>query len=78
MLLARKLEEYAPRVVAFNGKVVFERFAQRPCKLGLQKDSLYGAKVFVLPSTSGQNATGRAHKMRYFRQLAKIMEHLED
>ncbi len=43
VLLAQKLEQYAPRVVAFNGKLVFEKFAQRRCKLGLQKERLYGA-----------------------------------
>jgi TDG/mug DNA glycosylase family protein len=78
ILLARKLEEYAPRVIAFNGKLVFEKFAQRTCKLGLQKERLYGAQVFVLPSTSGQNAVGRGIKMRYFRQLAAVLRRLED
>src|ERR1700685_4224133 len=58
ILLAQKLEEYAPRIVAFNGKMAYEKFAQRPCKLGLQTERLYGAQVFVLPSTSGQNAIG--------------------
>ena len=77
VLLARKLEEYTPRVVAFNGKLVFEKFAQRPCKLGLQKEPLYGAQVFVLPSTSGQNAMGRGHKLRYFRQLAGVLRRLK-
>jgi TDG/mug DNA glycosylase family protein len=77
VLLAQKLEEYAPRVVAFNGKLVFEKFAQRPCKLGLQKQRLYGAWVFVLPSTSGRNATGRRQKLRYFRQLASVLKRLE-
>ena len=78
VLLAQKLEQYAPRVVAFNGKLVFEKFAQRPCKLGLQKEKLYGARVFVLPSTSGQNAVGGAQKMRYFRQLAALLNRLQD
>jgi TDG/mug DNA glycosylase family protein len=76
VLLAQKLEQYAPRVVAFNGKLVFEKFAQRRCKLGLQKERLYGAHVFVLPSTSGQNAVGRGHKLRYFRQLAAMLKRL--
>ncbi len=77
ILLARKLEEFTPRVVAFNGKLVFEKFAQRPCKLGLQKDRLYGAQVFVLPSTSGQHAVGRGQKLRYFRQLAGVLKRLK-
>lgn len=78
ILLAQKLEEYTPRVVAFNGKDVFEKFAQRPCKLGLQKENLYGARVFVLPSTSGQNAAGRGVKLRYFRRLAEVLRRLPD
>lgn len=78
VVLSQKLEEYAPRVVAFNGKIVYERFAQRPCKLGLQKELLYGARVFVLPSTSGQNAIGHSQKLRYFRQLAELLSRLDN
>jgi TDG/mug DNA glycosylase family protein len=78
VLLAQKLEEHRPRVVAFNGKMTFEKFAGRPCKLGMQKDKLYGAHVFVLPSTSGQNAgAGRGVKMRYFKKLAAALEKLK-
>ena len=77
VLLAQKLAEYEPRVVAFNGKIAYERYAGKPCKLGLQKEILYGARVFVLPSTSGQNAVGRSLKMRYFRQLAKLLEKMK-
>src|SRR5258708_37586102 len=73
ILLSQKLEEFAPRVVAFNGKTVFEMFAQRACKLGLQKEKLYGAQVFVLPSTSGQNAVARGNKLRYFRKLQSVL-----
>ena len=78
ILLAQKLEEFAPRVVAFNGKGVYEKFAQRECKLGLQKEKLYGAQVFVLPSTSGVNATGKGVKMRYYRKLAELLTRLPD
>lgn len=76
-VLSQKLEQFMPRVVAFNGKLVYERFAQRTCKLGLQKEKIYGAHVFVLPSTSGQNATGRGPKTRYFKQLAKFLARLD-
>jgi mismatch-specific thymine-DNA glycosylase len=79
VLLAQKLEEMKPRVVAFNGKMVYEKFSGRPCKLGLQKEKLYGAQVFVLPSTSGQNGgTERAVKMRYFKKLAVLLKSLKD
>lgn len=76
ILLSQKLEQFAPQVIAFNGKGTYENFAQRACKLGLQKGRLYGALVFVLPSTSGLNATGRTPKLRYFRQLAKLLAKL--
>jgi len=79
VLLAQKLEELRPRVIAFNGKMVYEKFMGRPCKLGLQKEKLYGAHVFVLPSTSGQNAgTERGVKMRYFKKLAALLKNMKD
>ena len=77
ILLGQKLDQYAPQVIAFNGKTAYERFSQRPCKLGLQKGQLYGAQVFVLPSTSGKNAIERGAKLRYFRQLAKLLAQLQ-
>src|SRR5579862_4691452 len=78
IVLAQKLEEFTPRVIAFNGKNVYEKFAQRKCKLGLQKEKLYGAQVFVLPSSSGLNAMEKGVKMRYFRQLAALLRRLPD
>jgi mismatch-specific thymine-DNA glycosylase len=77
VLLSQKLQQFAPKVVAFNGKITFEKFSQRACKLGLQKDPLYGARVFVLPSSSGLNALGSGVKMRYFKQLAKLLAGLD-
>lgn len=78
IVLAQKLQEFLPRIIAFNGKAVYEKFAQRPCKLGLQKEKLYGATVFVLPSTSGENAAGSGVKLRYFRRLAGVLHELPD
>jgi len=74
IVLAQKLEEFGPRVIAFNGKMTYEQFAQRKCNYGLQKDLLYGAQVYVLPSTSGQNAKGKAERVRHFRNLARVVE----
>jgi mismatch-specific thymine-DNA glycosylase len=79
VLLAQKLEEMRPRVIAFNGKIVYEKFSGRPCKLGLQKEHLYGAQVFVLPSTSAPiESTDRGVKMRYFKKLAVLLGTLAD
>ena len=77
ILLSQKLEQYGPQVIAFNGKMAYENFSQRPCELGLQKERLYGATVFVLPSTSGKNALEPNTKLRYFRQLAKVLAKLQ-
>ena len=79
VLLAKKLEEFAPKVVAFNGKMVFEKFSGMPCNLGLQKEPLYGARVFVLPSTSAQNANiSAAVKKKYFKQLGTFLQRMGD
>jgi TDG/mug DNA glycosylase family protein len=76
ILLARKLEEFAPRVIAFNGRIVYEKFAQSKCKLGLQNKKLYGAHVFVLPSTNIDGGVGLGVKRRYFRQLGGLLQEL--
>lgn len=79
VLLAQKLEEMKPRVIAFNGKMVYEKFTGRACKLGLQKELLYGARVFVLPCTSGQNTGATLSvKKRYFKKLAALLKSLRD
>jgi len=74
----KKLEEFTPRVVAFNGKIVYEQFAQRKCNFGLQKANLYGAQVYVLPSTSGQNARGKSDRLKHFRKLAQLVERTQN
>ncbi|MGB7844679.1 MAG: mismatch-specific DNA-glycosylase [Candidatus Acidiferrum sp.] len=74
IVLSQKLEEFGPRVVAFNGKMTYEQFSQRKCNYGPQKELLYGAQVYVLPSTSGQNAIGKADRVKHFRKLARLVE----
>ncbi|MGH9676440.1 MAG: mismatch-specific DNA-glycosylase, partial [Candidatus Acidiferrum sp.] len=77
IVLSQKIEEVAPHVVAFNGKITYEQFAQRKCKFGIQKELLYGARVYVLPSTSGQNAQGKNEKLKHFRKLAQLVARTE-
>ncbi|HTG62214.1 MAG TPA: mismatch-specific DNA-glycosylase [Terriglobia bacterium] len=70
--LLAKLRQVQPRAVAFNGKLAYEKVAAAPVQLGLQREKLEGALVFVLPSTSGRNGRlTRAAKLRYFRRLAQ-------
>lgn len=74
--LAAKLQAVAPRVVAFNGKGAYEKYAGRPAQLGWQQDARGAAwRVFVLPSTSGRNGSlTRAAKLAYFRRLARWIQ----
>lgn len=72
--LSVRLEEAAPHagVVAFNGKGVYEKFRGRLIRLGWQRQPIAGARVFVLPSTSGRNGSlTRTEKLEYFRRLAR-------
>ena len=74
IVLSQKLEEFAPRVVAFNGKTTYELFAQRKCNFGLQKESLYGARVYVLPLTPGPPMKTKNEKLQHFRKLAQLVK----
>jgi TDG/mug DNA glycosylase family protein len=74
IVLSQKLEEFAPRVVAFNGKLTYEQFSQRKCKYGVQKEFLYGARVYVLPATANaQDGKGNSEHLRHFRKLAQLV-----
>jgi len=77
IVLSQKLEEFGPRVIAFNGKLTYEQFAQRKCNYGLQKQLLYGAQVFVLPSTVVRNPRGKSERLKHFRKLAQLLEKAE-
>lgn len=73
--LRKKIARVRPRVVAFNGKGVYEMFSGRHCKLGLQPETVCGARVFVLPSTSPRYAfLSRAEKVEWFRKLKRLLE----
>ena len=72
--LKAKLLAAAPCMVAFNGKMAFERFQGSQSALGLQPDRLGNSRIFVLPSTSGRNGSlTRSQKLEYFCRLARWM-----
>jgi mismatch-specific thymine-DNA glycosylase len=77
IVLGQKLEEFAPRIVAFNGKHVYEQFAQRKCACGLQKALLYGARVYVLPETSAHSTPPKSDCLKHFRNLAQLVKRSE-
>jgi len=72
--LRRKLRRYAPRVVCFNGKRIYEVFVGHSAAFGLQTERFGDTMVFVMPSTSARTASyQRADKLRFFRQLARLV-----
>ena len=79
MLLAQKLEDMRPRVVAFNGKMVYKSLRAAPASSAFKRNCFTAARLFVLPSTSGQNGgTSGGVKKRYFKQLAALLKALKD
>ncbi len=74
-VLRRKLLRYAPRVVCFNGKRIYEVFAGHRCEYGAQPERIGAAAVFVMPSTSARTAAyQRADKLRFFRELRRVVD----
>jgi TDG/mug DNA glycosylase family protein len=73
--LRRKVKRHKPAIVALVGVTVFRALfpdSRGPVTLGLQKENLAGARVFVLPNPSGRNANYSYDEMRRaFRALAR-------
>ena len=74
--LCSKIEEYRPRILAFNGKTpakpfLKEQFGVKDVDYGLQSEYRLGdTKVFVLPSTAG---SGRGYwDEKPWRELADL------
>ncbi len=56
-VLAAKVREYGPRVVAVLGVTAYrDAFGQRNAVLGEQPERLGGARLWILPNPSGLNA----------------------
>jgi TDG/mug DNA glycosylase family protein len=73
--LHTKLMTYAPRVVCFNGKGVYEWYTNRAVDVGAQSDTIGAARVFVVPSTSARNGRwSRRDKAAYFQSLGQFVD----
>jgi len=79
--LRRKIQRYRPEVVALVGVTVFRAlFPNRRAAvaLGLQREHLSNAAVFVLPNPSGRNANYTYDEMRRaFRALGRYVRHVK-
>jgi len=71
-VLRRKIREFEPRYLAFNGKrTAQEFFGLKKVEYGLHS-RMGGTGVFIVPSTSA--AAKGAWDIAYWRQLAKLVE----
>jgi hypothetical protein len=75
-VLNRKLKAIGcPKVIVFNGKIVYEQFMGRKCKYGLQDNTLCGAKVYVVPSTSRRcGRISYRQELRHFRSVFQLLQ----
>ncbi len=78
MALEEKIKRFEPKWVAFVGVTVYQEYLRgrrgsaRKIKCGIQKESIGGARVFVLPNPSGRNAHYSYDEMlRYWKRLAR-------
>jgi TDG/mug DNA glycosylase family protein len=75
--LVAKIRRFRPRVVALVGVTVFRAMfpeQKGPVALGIQRETLAGAAVFVLPNTSGRNANfSYAEMLAAFRSLKRYL-----
>lgn len=74
-VLARKIGKLRPRWVVFVGLSLYQSYFDLPASggAGAKPERIGGARVFVVPNPSGLNASfpGFAHKLRWFRLLAR-------
>src|SRR5262245_48243078 len=80
--LRRKVRRWKPQIVAFVGvtlfRTVFGRRPGDPIRLGRQRETFEGARVFVLPNPSGRNANFSYEDMlSAFRQLGRQIRALD-
>ena len=79
--LRRKIQRYRPAIVALVGVTVFRALfpnSRAAVALGLQKEHLSNAAVFVLPNPSGRNANFTYDEMRRaFRALGRYVRGIQ-
>ena len=79
VLLAQKLEELKPHVVAFNGKMVYGDFPGGRASWACKRERWMARGYSCCLPRSGQNAgTERGVKMRYFKKLAALLKSLKN
>ena len=75
--LERKIRRLRPEIVAFVGITMYRHFFGRPAGAGpgAKRETIAGARVFVLPNPSGRNAAFASYrsKLRWCRGLCRVL-----
>ncbi|HXW04984.1 MAG TPA: mismatch-specific DNA-glycosylase [Vicinamibacterales bacterium] len=82
--LEQKIRRFRPEYVALVGVTLYRAIRpllpeapgpdRRRLRLGLQPETIHGARIFVLPNPSGRNANfSYAEMLRAFRALARVL-----
>jgi len=66
-----KIKNYKPKVIALTSKNAYKFYYGKNCDYGLQLEEMFGAKVFVLPSTSP--LAFKFWDIKYWKELKKII-----
>jgi TDG/mug DNA glycosylase family protein len=77
--LAGKIARYEPQRVVFVGVTVYRELRpelkRAKLRCGMQRDTIEGAEVFVVPNPSGRNAHYTYKEMlRYWKELASLVQ----
>jgi TDG/mug DNA glycosylase family protein len=77
-LLAKKIAQVKPEVVAFVGLTLYQRYfgLAQSGGAGPKEERISGARVFVVPNPSGLNAAfpGFRHKLEWYQRLKEFSE----
>lgn len=76
LILRRKIRRFAPAVVVLIGVSLYRSLFARTgrVRLGLQRERLEEARVFVLPNPSGRNANfSYVEMLAAFRKLRRLL-----
>jgi TDG/mug DNA glycosylase family protein len=79
--LARKIAAWQPAVVAFVGVTLYRTYfgAASGPGVGPKRETISGARVFVVPNPSGLNASfpGFEDKLRWFKKLRIFVDRVD-
>jgi TDG/mug DNA glycosylase family protein len=69
-ILQKKIVEYKPKILCFNGKKAAKEFLQREVNYGIQQEVIGNTIIYVAPSTS--NSANGFWDISYWQKLKEL------